>query len=116
MSTLWVYGGPHRASFPKYPFSRACFSLPIPENPFWDWGFDELPDCEFESYDDEMLEMCRAKMERRRLREHQETECVYRMYTCEHCGYEDTYDAIAGSGRVRKEDSEVKGEGNHYEG
>ena len=79
-------------------------------------GGVELPDCEFESYDDKMLEMCRAKMERRRLREHQETECVYRMYTCEHCGYEDTYDAIAGSGRVRKEDSEVKGEGNHYEG
>jgi hypothetical protein len=90
--------------FPNDPFTRACFGLPIPENPFWGSMFDELQ------------ETCRAKMERRHLSEHQETECVYRMYNCEHCGYEDTYDAIAGSGRVRKEDSEMRSEGNHYEG
>ena len=101
--------------FPNDPFSRACFGLPIPENPFWGWGFDELPDCDFESYDSEVKETCNAKIERRHLREHQETECVLRRYTCKHCGYEDTYDAIAGSGRVRKEESEVKSDRNHYQ-
>ena len=39
---------------------------------------------------------CSAKMERRHLTEHQEKECKYRQYTCDHCGYEDTYEAIAG--------------------
>ena len=47
------------------------------------------------------LTICGVAMERRHLANHQENECVYRQYTCEHCGYTDTYDAIAGSGWIR---------------
>ena len=67
-------------------------------------------------FDEVMLEReaCSTTVERRHLQEHQETECLYRMYTCERCGYEDTYDAIAVSGRVKKKDSEVESGRNHY--
>ena len=41
---------------------------------------------------------CCEKMERRHLSEHLKHKCLFRQYTCEHCGYEDTYDAIAGRG------------------
>ena len=58
---------------------------------------------------------CGAAMERRHLSNHQENECVYRQYKCQHCGYTDTYDAIAGCGRVRNENTTVAGPGNHYD-
>ena len=53
-------------------------------------------------------------MERRHLTHHQENECLYRQYTCQHCGYIDTYDAIAGSGMIRNEGSMIRRGGNHY--
>ena len=54
------------------------------------------------------LTICGAAMERHYLSIH-ETECVYRQYKCQHCGYTDTYDAIAGSGRIR---NDIAGSGN----
>ena len=45
---------------------------------------------------------CPEAMERRFIGDHKDHECPYRDYTCEHCEYVDTYDAIAGTGRVRK--------------
>ena len=48
------------------------------------------------------LRECQKKMERRFLADHKDHECSYRDYTCEHCGEVDTYDVIAGSGRIRK--------------
>ena len=57
---------------------------------------------------------CEAAMERRHLSNHQENECVHRQYTCEHCGYTDTYDAIAGSGWKCKKGI-FFGSGNHYD-
>ena len=48
-----------------------------------------------------VVHLCGAAIERRHLSNHQENECVHRQYTCEHCGYTDTYDAIAGSGEMR---------------
>ena len=50
---------------------------------------------------------CGVAMERRNLANHQNKECVYRQYTCEYCGYTDTYDAIAGSGRIRNRRSNI---------
>ena len=41
---------------------------------------------------------CNKEMERRHLAKHLESECNLRQYPCEHCGYQDTYDAIAGAG------------------
>ena len=38
---------------------------------------------------------CILRMERRFLTNHKENECKYRPYTCEHCGYKDTYKGIA---------------------
>ena len=35
--------------------------------------------------------------------------------TCEYCGYVDTYDAIAGTGRVRNEPTRATLQGNHYD-
>ena len=58
---------------------------------------------------------CKAVMERRNFLHHQENECVYRQYTCEYCGYTDTYDAIAGSGWIRNKDSSIKFTRNHYQ-
>ena len=52
---------------------------------------------------------CTTNIERRYLAKHQEKECNYRQYTCEHCGYEDTFEAIAG--RRHAGDSES----NHYD-
>ena len=58
---------------------------------------------------------CGAVVVKRNLKQHKEEECLYRPYRCAHCNYSDTYDAIAGSGRVTKEDTQVKGGRNHYE-
>ena len=44
--------------------------------------------------------VCGVKVERRFLTNHQKNDCKYRQYTCEYCGYFDTYDAIAGTGSV----------------
>ena len=41
---------------------------------------------------------CNEKIERYRLTKHLKCMCMHRQYTCEYCGYKDTYDAIAGSG------------------
>ena len=59
--------------------------------------------------------MCGTAMERRHLTRHQENECLYRQYTCQYCGYIDTYDAIAGSGKKRNEGSMIMYGGNHYD-
>ena len=45
---------------------------------------------------------CEAVMERRHLTHHQKNVCLYRQYTCEYCGYINTYDAIAGSGDINQ--------------
>ena len=56
--------------------------------------------------------VCHCNIERRYLAKHQEKECKYRQYTCEHCGYEDTFEAVAGrKPRVHAGDS-VR---NHYD-
>ena len=59
---------------------------------------------------------CGVPMERMYLANHQQNECEYRQYTCEHCGYIDTYDAIAGTGHVWN-DYYVSNivAGNHYD-
>ena len=48
------------------------------------------------------LTKCGAAMERRLLADHQKSQCLYRQYTCEYCGYINTYDAIAGSGEINQ--------------
>ena len=59
---------------------------------------------------------CHMQVERRHLTKHQQHECMHRQYTCEFCGYEDTYDAIAGSGRYRKSTySWIFHNKNHYD-
>ena len=60
------------------------------------------------------LTTCGAAMERRHLTYHHKYQCLYRQYTCQYCGYIDTYDAIAGSGEIRNRGSRIVGEGNHY--
>ena len=55
---------------------------------------------------------CGAKMERRHLTDHQKNKCKFRLYSCEYCGYTDTYDAIAGTGHMRTK--KVREEVNHY--
>ena len=60
------------------------------------------------------LGICGTTMERRHLTHHQKNECLYRQYTCKHCGYIDTYDAIAGSAKIRNEGSKIRGGRNHY--
>ena len=58
--------------------------------------------------------ICGVKVERRSLAVHHE-ECKYRQYTCEYCGYTDTYDAIGGSGQLKNQNSTVNSYmGNHY--
>ena len=57
---------------------------------------------------------CGEGMERRHLTHHQENQCLYRQYTCQHCGYIDTYDAITGSGEIRNEGSRIMRGRNHY--
>ena len=54
------------------------------------------------------------EVERKYLDQHKQ-ECKYRQYTCEYCGYVDTYDAIAGTGKAKKRNSKVKASENHYE-
>ena len=49
-----------------------------------------------------VCEDCEEKIDRRHHTLHLERQCKFRSYVCEHCGYEDTYDAIAGSGQKRK--------------
>ena len=57
---------------------------------------------------------CGKEVERRLLDSHMR-KCKYRQYKCEHCGYSDTYDAIAGSGKYKNKNSEVNSHtGNHY--
>ena len=58
--------------------------------------------------------ICEVEVERKYLDQHKQ-ECKYRQYTCEYCGYVDTYDAIAGTGKAKKRNSKVKASGNHYE-
>ena len=55
--------------------------------------------------------MCGEAIERRYLTDHQKNACKYRQYTCEYCGYVDTYDAIAGTGRIFF----GGGRGNHHD-
>ena len=52
-------------------------------------------------------------MERRYLSDHHRNECRLRQYSCQYCGYTDTYDGIAGTGLVRNEDSKVAEGLNH---
>jgi hypothetical protein len=40
------------------------------------------------------LGSCKMKMERRCYANHLQSECVYRPYTCQHCGHKDTFKAI----------------------
>ena len=58
--------------------------------------------------------LCEEGMERRHLTHHQENECLYRQYTCQYCGHIDTYDAIAGSAKIRNRGSMIMYGGNHY--
>ena len=68
---------------------------------------------------------CKKKIERR-LMDHHEMECLYRDYICKYCGITDTYDAIAGTGKIMKEQHKGYGvrthnphcpqpPGNHYD-
>ena len=56
--------------------------------------------------------VCGKDIERRDLSFHQKRLCLYRQYTCQYCGYVDTYDAINGSGKIRNEGSKITK--NHY--
>ena len=56
---------------------------------------------------------CGKKVERRHLAAHEE-KCRYREYRCEYCGHADTYDAIAGTGKLSRYSRVRKAEGNHY--
>ena len=56
---------------------------------------------------------CGKVMERRYLSDHHRNECRLRQYSCQYCGYTDTYDGIAGTGIVRNEDSKVAEGLNH---
>ena len=58
--------------------------------------------------------VCGVKIERQHLVKHMENECEYRKSTCQYCGYTDTRDAIAGSGKIRKKDSKVTSSSNHH--
>ena len=58
--------------------------------------------------------ICEAEVERRHREQHNE-ECPYHQYRCAHCGYSDTYDAIAGTGHVTKKDSKIKSGTNHHD-
>ena len=60
---------------------------------------------------------CGAVMKRCRLTHHQKNECIFRQYKCQYCAYVDTYDAIAGSGKMRNEISVIVpiSVGNHYD-
>ena len=51
---------------------------------------------------------CGEVMERCHLTHHQKNECLYRQYECEYCGHVDTYDAIAGSGKIGNEGSRIR--------
>ena len=57
---------------------------------------------------------CGSAMERRHLTDHQKNQCLYRQYTCQHCGYVNTYDAIAGSGEIMNRGSMIRRGRNHY--
>ena len=57
---------------------------------------------------------CSVAKERRHLANHLKTECVYRQYTCDYCGYADTYDAIAGYGQIRNRRSIISSPKNHF--
>ena len=56
---------------------------------------------------------CGVAMERCNLANHQNKECVYRQCRCQYCGYTDTYDAIAGSGKIRNSCSNIGSPNNH---
>ena len=60
------------------------------------------------------LTRCGAAMERRLLTHHQKNLCLYRQYKCQYCGYIDTYDAIAGSGKKTNVGLMIGYGGNHY--
>ena len=86
----------------------------------------EEVECPNLGYEQTYLSQCRKKFERRFIAHHKDHECSYRDYTCEYCGKEDTYDAIAGTGRISKTTptflEAVKGllmgsapTGNHYD-
>ena len=60
------------------------------------------------------LTRCGAAMERRLLTHHQKNLCLYRQYKCQYCGYIDTYDAIAGSGKKKNVGLMIGYGGNHY--
>ena len=60
------------------------------------------------------LTRCGAAMERRLLTHHQKNLCLYRQYKCQYCGYIDTYDAIAGSGKKKNVCLMIGYGGNHY--
>ena len=55
---------------------------------------------------------CGMEIERRYLADHQKNECKYRQYECKYCGHVDTYDAIAGTGRVSFSSGRCQ---NHYD-
>ena len=45
-------------------------------------------------------EQCEVAIERRAIAAHMKNQCIYRPYKCEYCGLTDTFDTIAGSGKV----------------
>lgn len=59
-------------------------------------------------------EMCGIIVQRQHLSNHQNNQCKFRQYSCEYCGYVDTYDAIAGTASIRNRDSLIEGSANHY--
>ena len=58
--------------------------------------------------------VCGVAVERRHLAAHKEM-CKYREYTCQYCGYDNIYDAIAGSGQSSQTFIWRQGKGNHYQ-
>ena len=60
--------------------------------------------CTYRSGNKSKVLQCLLRMERRMLAMHQENECLYRPYTCQFCGLEDTHDVITGESTVSKSD------------
>ena len=60
----------------------------------------EIVRCTNYGYRFDYKEQCEVAMERRTPTTHMINECICRTYTCKYCGRTDTFDAIAGSGKV----------------
>ena len=111
------FGFTIKAESPSYVIDPETHCYFGPNMHFWGWDVNDLPSFVFRPSRKKqvgVMKMCEAVVERRCLKDHKEKECPYRQYKCEHCGYYDTYDAIAGDGQVKNKDSKVEGGGNHY--